>query len=87
MDTIMRGAKTFSASSAHFDTVPTCWVSNISQRPNIYVLIFYYIVGSLGWRSKITVVDAKIFFPNQPEAAYVFVSRWEQSSDNKKCAK
>jgi len=58
-DTIMRGAKTFSASLAHFDTVPTCWVCNISQRPNINVWILYY---SVGWRSKITIVDAEIFF-------------------------
>jgi hypothetical protein len=34
-----------------------------------------------------SIVDADIFFPNQPEAAFVFVSQWEQSSDNKKCEK
>jgi len=62
-DTIMRGAKTFSASLAHFDTVPTCWVSNISQRPNINVWILYYIIFYIfGWRSKITIVEAEIFF-------------------------
>jgi hypothetical protein len=85
MDTIMRGAKTISASLAHFDIVPTCWVSNISQRPNTNVWILYY---SVGWRSKITIeLTLRYFFPNQLKAAFVFVSQWEQSSDNKKCAK
>jgi hypothetical protein len=47
MDTITRRARTLSASLAHFDTFPTCWVSNISQRPNINVWILCY---SVGWR-------------------------------------
>jgi hypothetical protein len=37
---LKRRAKLFSASLAHFDTVPTCWVCNISQWAN-----FCYTVG------------------------------------------
>ncbi len=71
MDTITRGAETFSASLAHFDNVPTCWVGTISQRPNINVRIFCYSARSAvknhnSWRRE-------IFLSNQPEAPIVFV--------------
>jgi hypothetical protein len=33
----MRGALTFLAAVVLFDAIPTGWVSNISQRPNIFV--------------------------------------------------
>jgi hypothetical protein len=45
MDTITRGAETFSMFLAHFDNIPTGWVSNISQRPNIHVDFLL----QLGW--------------------------------------
>jgi hypothetical protein len=52
MDTIARGAETFSLSLAHCDTVPTGWISNISQWP---------VTASVGIE-QITIVDTKIFF-------------------------
>jgi hypothetical protein len=42
MDTITRRAKTFPVSLAHFDTAPTCWVSNISQQPYMYLLFIWW---------------------------------------------
>ncbi len=36
-DTITRGALTFLAAVVLFDAIPAGWVSNISQRPNIFV--------------------------------------------------
>ncbi len=38
MDTITRGAFTFSASFVHFDAIPTCWlVIFFSERLNLFV--------------------------------------------------
>ncbi len=36
-DTITRGALKFLAAVVLFDALPTGWVSNFSQRPNIFV--------------------------------------------------
>ncbi len=52
MDTIARGAETLLLSLAHCDTVPTGWISNISQWP---------VTASVGIE-QITIVDTEIFF-------------------------
>ncbi len=80
IDTITRGAKTFSASLANFGTVQTCWVSNISQRSNLNAWGFYVAASVVVKKSQELIM--RLFWPSNQRQRLLFVSQWEHSSDD-----